>query len=145
MRMKVAVVLGLFSVGFAGMAIGQDAPIPARQELMKMNGAAAKAASDMIKGTTPYDAVKAADAMRIIASDMEEFPSLFPPGSESGGDTKASPKIWEDMAGFEAAAAKLAADAKTAEAAAANGVDAFKTAFAAVGADCGGCHETYRN
>jgi cytochrome c556 len=145
MRMKVAVVLGLFSVGFAGMAIGQDTPIPARQELMKMNGAAAKAASDMIKGTTPYDATKAADAMKIIASGIEEFPSLFPPGSESGGDTKASAKIWEDMAGFEAAAAKLAADAKAAEAAAANGVDAFKAAFAAVGADCGGCHETYRN
>jgi cytochrome c556 len=145
MRIKVAVVLGIFSAGFAGMAVGQDAPIPARQELMKMNGAAAKAASEMVKGTTPYDAVKAADAMKIIAANMEQFPSLFPPGSESGGDTKASAKIWEDMAGFEAAAADAAADAKAAEAAAAGGVDAFKAAFAAVGADCGGCHEAYRN
>ena len=144
MRIKVAVVLGIFSAGFAGMAVGQDTAIPARQELMKMNGAAAKAASDMIKGTTPYDAVKAADAMKIIAANMEEFPSLFPPGSETG-DTKASPKIWEDTAGFQAAAADAAADAKAAEAAAAGGVDAFKAAFAAVGADCGGCHEAYRN
>ena len=145
MRIKVAVVLGIFSAGFAGIAVGQDAPIPARQELMKMNGAAAKAASDMIKGTTPYDAVKAADAMKIIAANLEQFPSLFPPGSESGGDTKASAKIWEDMAGFEAAAAKLVADAKAAETAAADGLEAFKTAFGAVGADCGGCHEAYRN
>jgi cytochrome c556 len=100
MRIKVAVVLGIFSAGFAGMAVGQDTAIPARQELMKMNGAAAKAASDMIKGTTPYDAVKAADAMKIIAANLEQFPSLFPPGSESGGDTKASAKIWDDKAGF---------------------------------------------
>jgi cytochrome c556 len=144
MRIKVAVVLGIFSAGFAGMAVGQDAPIPARQELMKMNGAAMKAASDMAKGTTPFDATAAADAMKIIAADMEQFPSLFPPGSESG-DTKASAKIWEDMAGFEAAAAKLVADAKAAETAAANGLEAFQTALGAVGANCGGCHEAYRN
>ena len=144
MRLRVAVALAAFSVAFAGIAVGQDAPIPARQELMKMNGAAAKAASEMIKGTTPFDAVKAADAMKIIQSNMTQFLELFPPGSETG-DTKASAKIWEDMDGFKAAAAKLATDAKAAEEAAANGVEAFKTAFAAVGADCGGCHEAYRN
>jgi cytochrome c556 len=82
--------------------------------------------------------------MKIIAANMEQFPSLFPPGSESG-DTKASAKIWEDMAGFEAASAKLVADAKAAETAAASGLDAFKTALGAVGANCGGCHEAYRN
>jgi cytochrome c556 len=82
--------------------------------------------------------------MKIIAANMEQFPSLFPPGSETG-DTKASAKIWEDMAGFEAAAAKLVTDAKAAEAVAADGLDAFKTAFGAVGANCGGCHEAYRN
>lgn len=145
MHLKSALLAAAVGVAFVGAAVGQDDPIAARQQLMKMNGGAAKAASDMIKGNTPFDATAAAAAMKTIQEDMVTFVTLFPEGSESGGETKASAKIWEDKAGFEAAAAKLGADAKAAEEAAANGLDAFKTAFGAVGADCGGCHEAYRN
>ena len=144
MRVNVVAALVVFSVGFAGSAISQDSAIPARQDLMKMNGAAAKAAFNMAKGTTAFVAADAAEAMKIIKNSMIEFPNLFPVGSEDGGDTRALPKIWEDMDGFKAAAAKLAADAGAAEDAAANGLDAFKAALGAVGADCGSCHETYR-
>ena len=42
MRIKVAVAVAAFSVAFAGIAVGQDSPIPARQELMKENGADGK-------------------------------------------------------------------------------------------------------
>ena len=144
MRIKVAVAVAAFSVAFAGVAIGQDSPIPARQELMKMNGAAMKAASQMAKGEKPYNEAEAAEAMKIIADDMDSFPGLFPADSMDGGDTRASPKIWEDMDGFKAAAAKAASNARAAQAAAADGVDAFKMALGAVGASCGSCHEDYR-
>jgi cytochrome c556 len=143
MRFRVGLALAALSVVLVGTAFGQDDPIVARQLLMKANGAASKAAFDMVKGTTPFDVAKAVEAMKTIVSDMETFPTLFPEGSDQG-DTKASPAIWENMDDFKALAAKLATDANAAADAAANGVDAFKTAFDAVGGDCGACHKKYR-
>jgi cytochrome c556 len=143
MRLRVGLALAALSIVFVGAAFGEDDPILARQLLMKANNAASKVAFEMVKGTTPFDAAKAAEAMKTIASDMEAFPTLFPEGSDQG-DTKASPAIWENMDDFKALAAKLGADATTAAGAAANGLDAFKEAFGAVGGDCGACHKKYR-
>ena len=143
MKFKLAVAVAALSVGFVGMAVGQDDPIPARQELMKMNGAAMKKVGAMVKGETPYNATEAADAMKIIADDMTEFPSLFPTGSDQG-DTKAGEAIWSDTAGFQAAAAKLMTDAKAAQEAAGGGLETFSPAFEQVAANCGGCHKIYR-
>jgi cytochrome c556 len=143
MRLKVGLALAALGIAFAGAAFGQSDPIVDRQLLMKANNAASKVAFDMVKGTTPFDAAKAVEAMKTIASDMETFPTLFPEGSDQG-DTKASPAIWENMDDFKALAAKLATDANAAADAAAGGLDAFKTAFGAVGGDCGACHKQYR-
>lgn len=143
MRMRFGVALVAISVILTGVAVGQDDPIAARQQLMKMNGAASKIAFDMVQGKTPFDAAKAAEAMNVILSDIEEFPTLFPEGSDVG-DTKASPDIWTNMDDFKALAAKLATDASAAAAAASEGPEAFKVAFSEVGADCGACHRQYR-
>jgi cytochrome c556 len=132
-----------FLVAGSVAAVAADDPIQARQALMKKNGGAAKIAFDMAGGKAPFDAATAAAAMKTIQDDMVEFVTLFPEGSDQG-DTKASPSIWTDMAGFKAAADKLVADAKTAEAAAATGAEAFGAALGAVGGDCQGCHQTYR-
>jgi cytochrome c556 len=144
MRLRAAFLVAAFALSAAGIAHGADDPIAARQALMKKNGAAAKVAVGLIKGDTPYDAGKAAEAMKSLSADFTELPTLFPEGSETGDDTTASPEIWKDMAGFKALAAKAAADAEAAATAAAGGVDAFKTAFMAVGGDCQSCHEKYR-
>jgi cytochrome c556 len=144
--MRIATGLSILAFGAVlatGAALGQDDPIAARQALMKANGAASKVAFDMVRGTTPFDAAKAMEAMKTIAADMEEFPTLFPEGSDQG-DTKASPAIWQNMDDFKALAAKLGADANAAAEAASGGLDAFKTAFGAVGQDCGACHQKYR-
>ena len=143
MRVKVALMALAFGAGLAGVAFAADDPIQARKELMKNNGEAAKVAFGMIQGKVPYDADKAAAAMKTLQDDMAVFPTLFPEGSDKG-DTAAAPAIWENMEDFKAHAAKLVADAKVAEAAAPDGLDAFKAAAAAVGQDCGGCHELYR-
>lgn len=143
MENKALIVATSLTFGLISLAFAADDPIAARKDVMKHNGGAAKIAVDMIKGDKPFDAAAAAAAMQTLQDDMVTFVTLFPAGSDKG-DTSASPKIWEDMDGFKAAAAKLAADAKTAGEAAAQGVDAFKVAFNAVGGDCGACHQAYR-
>lgn len=143
--MKVWMLAGGLCVaaGFSVAVFAADDVIAQRKALMKANGAAAKTASEMINGTTPFDAAAAAAAARKIASDLETFPTLFPEGSDQG-DTTAAPAIWTNMDGFKAAAAKTVADANAAADAAAQGADAFKTAFAVVGGDCGSCHREFR-
>lgn len=154
MRLKIATAIAVIGVGLAGAAVGMDSnmskqgeiadPIPARQEIMKENSAAMKAAGAMAKGETAWDEAEAAGAMAIIKDNMEEFPTLFPDDSMEGGKTRALPAIWENKADFEAHAAKLATDAAAAEEAAAQGQEAFAAALGEVGSNCGACHELYR-
>jgi len=144
MRFSIAMAVAVFSIAYAGIATGQDDPIAARKAAMKANGAAMKVASDMLKGTTPYDAAAAAEAMQKIEDDMKTFADLFPEGSDQG-DTDAAAAIWQNMDDFRARAVKLGSDAAAAREAAAQGPEAFQAAFAAVGANCGGCHRPYRN
>lgn len=144
MRMKIGLAFAVAGVLITGMAVGQDDPIATRQALMKRNGEEAKTAFFMVKGKTPFDATAAADAMNSLAADMEILPTLFPPGSETGGNTRASPDAFTNLDDLKALAAKLGTDAKAAAAAAAQGPEAFATAFNAIDADCSACHEKYR-
>ena len=75
------------------------------------------------------------------------FGDYFPEGSNTG-DTTASPKIWEDAAGFQAALTKFS-DATGAAMAAAGkdgpaDLDAFKAAMGPVMGNCKSCHEGFR-
>jgi cytochrome c556 len=130
----------LLSAGFVGGSYAAD-PIAARQALMKNNGAAAGVGVKMMKGEMDFDPAAAQLIFRTWNSAANAIVFLVPPGSETGMDTKASPKIWEDMAGFEAVAAKLAADTGNVEI---TDLDSFKAAFGAVAQNCNDCHETYR-
>ena len=141
---RFALTLALALVLPAGALVAQDSPIEQRQALMKKNGDAAKAAGDMVKGEVPYNAEVAAQAMRVIVADMEEIPTLFPEGTETGFETAAKATIWTDRDGFEAAAAKLREDAEAAATAAGEGLEAFKVAFGRAAQNCNACHEEYR-
>lgn len=114
-----------------------------RETDMKTIGRSLKTGFDMVQGKTDFDAAAAKAAMEKIAAMATEFPTLFPPGSEKA-DGKASPKIWENKADFDAHAMKLASDAKAAAAATGGGLDAFKPAIGAVAANCKACHQVYR-
>jgi cytochrome c556 len=73
-----------------------------------------------------------------------KMPNLFPDNSKTGGETAASPKIWENMADVKARFAKLASDAKAAQGSVTD-LESFKATFGSIGKqDCGGCHELYR-
>lgn len=138
---KFAIALGSVAVAATG-AVAADDPIKARQELMKTVGKNTKLSSQLAKGKIPYDAGQAEKAMQTIAGVPDKYVTLFPAGTEKGGETEASPKIWEDMAGFKAAAEKMKVAATAG--AGAKGQEAFAAAFGNLVKTCKGCHEGYR-
>src|SRR4051812_9529880 len=97
------------------VAVAQD-PIAARKAIMKENGQQARVGASMMKGDTPFDLAKAKAIFAAYASAAEKMPTLYPDNSKTGGETSASPKVWEDKAGFAAAFAKFGKEAKEAEA-----------------------------
>ena len=137
--LSLAAVLAVVASGVSA----QDA-IAKRKEFMKAVGGAAKASNEMIKGEKPYDAKVAADAMTKVATGWTDFAKQFPKGTETGGETTASPKIWETFKDFDDKGIALAKAAETVASEAAKGPDAFKAAFGAFGGACKGCHEVYR-
>ena len=124
-------------------AIAND-PTADRQTAMKNVGAAMRVAAGMAQGKIPFEALAAEMALRAMNSTAAGFGHMFPDGSQTGNDTEAAPKIWEDMAGFQAANATfLDTTGKAAEAAKAGEGD-FKAAFGAVAKNCKACHQDYR-
>ena len=124
-------------------AWAQSDPIKERQNLMKGFGAATRTGTQMSRGEIPFDAAKAKEVFVTFETGSKRIPVLFPENSKTGGDTAADPKIWTNMADFQAIAAKLGTDSQKA-AASANDLESFKAAFGEVTKDCGACHQTYR-
>ncbi|MEM8750175.1 MAG: cytochrome c [Pseudomonadota bacterium] len=118
-----------------------DAPTE-RQTLMGNVGAATGAGAKMVKGEVEFDLVAAQLALRTMNTAGLAFGYMFPDGSQTGAKTEASPKIWEDRAGFDAAVNKFIADTSGAEKV--TDLESFKAAFGAATANCGSCHKAYR-
>lgn len=130
--------------GFVVIGAAAADPIADRKALMKTVGFSAKAAGAMVKGEAPFDAAKAELAMRAIHAAATGLPHLFPDSSKTGGETEASPKIWEDMKGFLHQAEELKEHSAEAIEAAKKDAEAFKTAFGGVAKYCKSCHESFR-
>jgi cytochrome c556 len=138
------IVLAVTAVAIAMTAVAaQTDPIAARKALMKANGDQAKIGGAMVKGEAPFDLAKAKTIFVTFVDAAGKMPSLFPDNSRTGGETAATPKIWESPADFKARFEKFAADAKTAEDKVTD-LDSFKAQFGVVVKNCGGCHELYR-
>jgi cytochrome c556 len=129
---------------FAVSAASAD-PVLDRQQMMKERGKIVGELAKMVKGEQAFDAAKVDTALKALQVNAEKFDAdaLFPAGS-TDGDTTASPKIWEDMAGFKATEDKYLADVKAAAAAAPADVDALKAQIGVIGSNCSTCHQTYR-
>jgi cytochrome c556 len=145
MKMR-SIALGavLTSVLGISLAFAQANPIKERQAIMEANGKSMKTASDMAKGEKPYDAAAAGAAMKAIHDSVDKFVSLFPEGTEKGGETRAKAEIWKNKQDFTDWGKQLKEDATKAQAAAAGGLESFKTVVADMGKTCGGCHKDYR-
>ena len=141
---KVLAAAILIAVAMApAFAQGAD-PIAAREALMKQNGKDAKAGGEMLKGVTPFTAVKAQAIFAGMNDVANKFGNHFPKGSETGGDTEAAPAIWTKPGEFKAALAKFQKDTAAAVAAKPTTLAAFGQQFGAVTANCKSCHEAFR-
>ncbi|AJY47402.1 c-type cytochrome [Martelella endophytica] len=128
----------------AGAVVAEDAPQILRQDDMKGIGRAMGQLGAIAKGENAYDPVVVEGALSTISANAKDFPTHFPPGSETGLDTEASPKIWENMDDFTAHSEKLAsaADALLADLPADQA--AVGAAVKSLGSNCGTCHQLYR-
>jgi cytochrome c556 len=142
---RVLMVVGTLLLGVGAVVAQQDA-VKEVQTLMKGNGRNAGAVAAIVKGEKPYDQATIDAALAQFEDTAKKLPALFPDsakGLKPDGDFSASPKIWEDKAGFAAKIASFAAAVSEAKAKIKD-ADTLKANFPAVGKECGGCHEGFR-
>lgn len=123
-------------------------PIQARQDGFKAFKTAFGGMKKMLDGKLAFDAARfqalAADLSKASTAQWQALDRNFPKGSTEG-ETEALPAIWEQWAGFKAAADKNhAAIEALAEAARSGDQARLKPAFGAVGSSCKGCHENFK-
>ena len=140
--MRMMIVSAALAIG-ATAVLAQASPIAQRKETMKGVGAATAAGNRMMKGEAPFDLAKAKEILQTYAGAADRMHTYFPENSKTGGETTASPKIWESQAEFRKRFDDWAADIKKASAQTKD-FDTFKEAFGTVTKACGGCHETFR-
>jgi cytochrome c556 len=127
----------------AGLAATPDEVIAARRAGYKHIGEVAKAMKAGVESGA--DVTQFAAGAGDIAAWADKIPTMFPPGTETGGGTHALPTVWSERPEFDKLAAKLKVEATKLQTVAATGDKAaFLAQFKATGAVCGECHHTYR-
>ena len=138
--MKKLFLTGIIVAVMGVAASASDNPTAERQTLMKNVGAAIGMGGKMAKGEIPFDMVAAQLVFKTFNSASLGFGYMFPEGSETGNDTEASPAIWSDRAGFNAAVDKFTADTN----AEFTDLASFQAAFGKAASNCGSCHKAFR-
>lgn len=136
------------TVGATVPLAAADDPIAVRQALMDSNGAAAGLATGVLKGEIAYDPAIGKAAIRAVAATSAAVGSFFPAGSADPARSHASPKIWDDAAGFadQLAKFKAATDGALKVSGRSGPADseAFAAAMAPVFDSCKSCHQGYK-
>jgi cytochrome c556 len=141
--MKSTVLAAAFAAFGVTAVIAQSDPIAERKALMKANNDNARNLTKMLRGDEPYDAAKVEAAFAQWGETARKLPSLFPENSKTGGQTRATAKIWENRSDFDAKIAdfaKAVADNRDK----AKDLDSLKVALSAVDKSCDACHQQYR-
>ncbi|NPV23020.1 c-type cytochrome [Bradyrhizobium aeschynomenes] len=146
MKRTVVVAAAALLLG-AGAVMAQDNLVKQSQDIMKANAKnLGGVLIAMVKGEKPYDQAAVNAALAQLDETAKKLPTMYPAsmkGAKFEGDYSASPKIWEDQAGFKAkieSFAKVVTEAK----AKIKDLDSLKATAPAIGKECGGCHETFR-
>lgn len=141
--LAIAATAAMIATTIAGSAFAD--PIADRKALMRERGGQMRVLGPIAQGQQPFDAAAVMAALAVLDANAKkvDVAVLWAPGTETG-DTKSSPKIWSDMAGFKAANDKFAADVAAAVAAKPADLATFQAVFGAVAGNCGSCHSAYR-
>lgn len=140
---RILVLSSLSLVALTAVVVAQADPIATRRNTMKGVGAATRIGGQMAKGEIPFDLAKAQEVLKTYAAAADGFHNNFPDTSKTGGETTASPKIWESPAEFKAKFDEWGQDISKA-AAATKDLPTFRAAFGDVTKACGSCHNTFR-
>lgn len=142
--------MSLVGGGTVSLALAQqgEAAVAERINAMKSLGKANLVIKNYVEKDQGSPAAVVAAAMQ-IASVAEKIPTLFPKGTDeksaAGAKSRAKADIWEKWPAFEKGAASLKTGAMmVADAGKAGDKDKIKSAFAAMGKNCGGCHKPFR-
>ncbi len=136
---------GLVLCGFALAHTGATGIVKERMDAMSSIGDNMKVIGAMIKGEAAFDGKRVEAAARVIAGHAEEFPRLFPEGTNEK-PSEALPAIWTDWDKFIGIATNLKkASIALAEAApAASEVSDIRKPFLGVAGTCKACHADFR-
>ena len=129
--------------GAATYAATPDEVIAERRAGYKHMGEAFKAMKDGVESGA--DVTQFATGAGDIVAWATKIPTMFLPGTETGGGTHALPPVWSDRPGFDKLSGQLKDEATKLQQVAGTGDKAaFAAQFKATGAVCGQCHRTYR-
>ena len=123
-------------------ASAQDA-IEARRKAYKLSGKIFKELKAAVEAGAPVKPYTA--DVEFLVAWSRKIPLMFPPGSDTGHETKALPEVWTDREHFERDAADYTAAAETlAKLAEADDKAGFARQFQATGKACAACHKAFR-
>jgi cytochrome c556 len=138
--LRILATVGALAMG-ATLAYAQNLDaIKQHREVMKTIATAGTTNFKMLKGEAPFDLAKVQAGLKTYQEQALKLKALFPDDSKVGGDTDASPKIWQARPEFDAAIDTFIAVAKTA-AGAITDEPSFKAEYPKVVSSCGGCHK----
>lgn len=107
--MRSLLVTASLLVTLVSPALAADDPIEVRETLMESNAASAAVAVEIMKDEIAYNTALGKSVITSLHATALAFGSFFPEGSADANRSSASPKIWEDPAGFAAELAKFKA------------------------------------
>ncbi len=142
--MKVRIPFALAALAVATLAVAKHDPRHTRHELMEDVREAAKPVGAMLRGRADFDARKLMKSLKVWEDVGSQFGDLFPEGTETGMDTKATPAVWEDREGFDAALTKWREATAAAIAAEPKTLADARPVVGPIFDTCKGCHDTYR-
>jgi cytochrome c556 len=143
--MVVRTFLAALAVSLSGGAVmAQQDPVKTREDLMKQNNDHAKTVVQMMRGQRPFEAAAVDAAFAQWADTAQKLPGLFPENSKTGGDNRASPKIWLNKKDFDSKVAAFAKAVAENYDKAKSSLDELKIAIPVVGKACDDCHKEYR-
>ena len=143
--MFVRITLAALAMGLGvAAAMAQQDPVTVREDLMKQNNKHAVVVVKMMRGQQPFDAAAVDAAFVQWADTAQKLPGLFPENSKTGGDNRASPKIWLNKKDFDSKAAAFAKAVAENRDKAKSSLEGLQAAISVVGKACDNCHEDYR-